>query len=219
MSRNFFIGFVDAPSITVIMLLQRTVRCAVVGRCGAVRAASSQVAMIKELRAQTNAPILDCKKALTAEGVDGDFAKAVDYLRAKGIASAMKRSGKAASEGAVGAVVDTVGSSIRGAVVEVRCQNVAQCTRMYSVGQHGQQHPCLPWRRGQPGWKGRVAGLQGRRDVAGLQGRRNGWMAWGSRVVWRGRAWQDGMGDRVARRGRDGGGINGCDGGYGWLHR
>ena len=175
------------------MLLQRTVRGAVVGRCGAVRAASSQVAMIKELRAQTNAPILDCKKSLTAEGVDGDFAKAVDYLRAKGIASAMKRSGKAASEGAVGAVVDTVGSSIRGAVVEVRCQNVAQCTRMYS----GTTRTAAPVSSLEEGsawveWAGgRVAGTQGCGRVAGTQ------------------EWMDGLG---FQSGVAGSGVAGWDG-------
>ena len=146
-------------------MLQRTVR-SVVGRCGAVRAASSQVAMIKELRAQTNAPILDCKKALTAEGVDGDFAKAVDYLRAKGIASAMKRSGKAASEGAVGAVVDTVGSSIRGAVVEVRCPSLAQCTSMYACNTDSP----LPFLGGGVSLGGRAGGR-----VAGTRGWMDGW--------------------------------------------
>jgi elongation factor Ts len=55
--------------------------------------------MIKELRAATNAGILDCRKALEASG--GDFQKAVDHLREKGLATAAKRADRVASQGAV----------------------------------------------------------------------------------------------------------------------
>jgi elongation factor Ts len=54
---------------------------------------------IKELREATGAGILDCRKAL--EQADGDFNKAVDFLREKGLAKAAKRSDREASEGAV----------------------------------------------------------------------------------------------------------------------
>jgi elongation factor Ts len=54
---------------------------------------------IKELRAATGAGILDCRKAL--EQADGDYKKAVDILREKGLAKAAKRSDRAASEGVV----------------------------------------------------------------------------------------------------------------------
>ena len=45
--------------------------------------------MIKELRAATSAPMLDCRKAL--QEADGNFDKAVDWLREKGMATAAKR--------------------------------------------------------------------------------------------------------------------------------
>ena len=55
--------------------------------------------MIKELRAATNAGILDCRKALTE--ADGDFQKAVNWLREKGMATAAKRADREASQGIV----------------------------------------------------------------------------------------------------------------------
>lgn len=55
--------------------------------------------MIKELREKTNAGILDCRKAL--QDADGDMQKALDYLREKGLATAMKRSSRTASEGVI----------------------------------------------------------------------------------------------------------------------
>lgn len=54
---------------------------------------------IKELRESTGAGILDCRKAL--EQAEGDFNKAVDFLREKGLAKAAKRSDREASEGMV----------------------------------------------------------------------------------------------------------------------
>ena len=53
--------------------------------------------MIKELRAATGAGILDCRKALTE--ANGDFQKAVDWLREKGMATAAKRADREASQG------------------------------------------------------------------------------------------------------------------------
>jgi elongation factor Ts len=52
--------------------------------------------MIKELRAATGAGILDCRKALTE--ANGDFEKAVDWLREKGMATAAKRADREASQ-------------------------------------------------------------------------------------------------------------------------
>ena len=54
---------------------------------------------IKELREATGAGILDCRKAL--EQADGDYKKAVDFLREKGLATAAKRADRQASEGVV----------------------------------------------------------------------------------------------------------------------
>jgi elongation factor Ts len=55
--------------------------------------------MIKELRTATGVGILDCRKAL--EQADGDFNKAVDFLREKGLATAAKRADRTASEGCI----------------------------------------------------------------------------------------------------------------------
>ncbi|HEX7393358.1 MAG TPA: translation elongation factor Ts [Anaerolineaceae bacterium] len=55
--------------------------------------------MIKQLREATGAGVLDCKSALTQ--ADGDFKKAVDFLREKGLAMAAKRADRKASDGVV----------------------------------------------------------------------------------------------------------------------
>lgn len=55
--------------------------------------------MIKQLREATSAGVLDCRKAL--EAADGDYAKAVDFLREKGLATAAKRADRQASDGVV----------------------------------------------------------------------------------------------------------------------
>jgi elongation factor Ts len=74
--------------------------------------------MIKKLRESTGAGVLDCRKAL--EQADGDFNKAVDFLREKGLATAAKRSGREASEG----VLDlyTHGNGRVGVMVEVNSE-------------------------------------------------------------------------------------------------
>ena len=56
-------------------------------------------AMVKQLREQTGAGMMDCKKALTA--TDGDMEKAVEFLREKGLAAAAKKAGRIAAEGLV----------------------------------------------------------------------------------------------------------------------
>lgn len=55
--------------------------------------------MIKQLREATGAGILDCRTAL--ENSNGDFDKALDFLREKGLATARKRSGRQVSEGTI----------------------------------------------------------------------------------------------------------------------
>ena len=74
--------------------------------------------MIKELRAATNAGVLDCRKALTE--ANGDFQKAVDWLREKGMATAAKRSDRAASNGVV--ELYSHGGGRVGVMVEVNCE-------------------------------------------------------------------------------------------------
>ncbi|HVK60879.1 MAG TPA: translation elongation factor Ts [Bdellovibrionales bacterium] len=60
---------------------------------------SISATMVRELREKTNAGMMDCKKALMETG--GDFEKAIDWLRAKGLSAAAKKSGRIAAEGAV----------------------------------------------------------------------------------------------------------------------
>jgi elongation factor Ts len=74
--------------------------------------------MIKQLREATSAGILDCRKAL--EQSDGDFDKAVTFLREKGLAMAAKRADRAASEGVV--ELYSHGNGRVGVMVEVNCE-------------------------------------------------------------------------------------------------
>lgn len=75
-------------------------------------------AMIKELRDATGCGILDCRAAL--RDADGDFDKANDILREKGLARAAKRAGKEASEGLI--EVYTHGEGRLAVMVEVNCE-------------------------------------------------------------------------------------------------
>lgn len=74
--------------------------------------------MIKELREATGVGILDCREALNHAG--GDFDKAVDYLREKGLARASKRAGREASDGIV--ELYSHGGGRVGVMVEVNCE-------------------------------------------------------------------------------------------------
>lgn len=65
---------------------------------------SITAAMVKELRDKTGAGMMDCKKALAETG--GDMEAAVDWLRAKGIAKADKKSGRTAAEGLIAVAFD-----------------------------------------------------------------------------------------------------------------
>lgn len=75
--------------------------------------------MVKELRDKTNAGMMDCKKALTE--TQGDMEKAVDFLRQKGLAVALKRAGRATSEGIVQTYIHAGGKL--GVMVEVVCES------------------------------------------------------------------------------------------------
>lgn len=72
--------------------------------------------MVKELRDNTGAGMMDCKKALTE--VDGDMEKAMEVLRQKGISSAEKKMGRIAAEGLVATAI----KGNKGAMVEVNCE-------------------------------------------------------------------------------------------------
>jgi elongation factor Ts len=73
---------------------------------------------IKDLRERTGAGMSDCKKALVEVG--GDIDKAIDYLRAKGLAKAAKKAGREATEGAVVSYIH--GGGRIGVLVEVNCE-------------------------------------------------------------------------------------------------
>lgn len=73
---------------------------------------------IKELREATGAGILDCRTAL--EQSEGDYEKAVDFLREKGLAKAAKKAGREASEGVI--ELYSHGNGRVGVIVEVNCE-------------------------------------------------------------------------------------------------
>ena len=73
---------------------------------------------VAELRARTNAGMMDCKKALVES--DGDFEKAAIWLREKGIAAAAKKQSRIASEGIVTSYIH-MGGKI-GVLVEINCE-------------------------------------------------------------------------------------------------
>jgi elongation factor Ts len=74
--------------------------------------------MVKELRERTSAGMMDCKAALTE--ADGDMEKAIDSLRKKGLASAVKKSGRVTSEGLVTSYIHAGGKI--GVLLEVNCE-------------------------------------------------------------------------------------------------
>ena len=71
---------------------------------------------VKELRERTGCGMMDCKKALTE--TNGDFDKAVDFLREKGLATAAKKASRIASEG----LVDILVEGNVGAMVEINSE-------------------------------------------------------------------------------------------------
>ena len=74
--------------------------------------------LVKELRQKTGAGIMDCKQALV-ENAD-DIAKAIDWLRQKGLASAGKKTGRITNEGVIGSYIHA-GNKI-GVLIEVNCE-------------------------------------------------------------------------------------------------
>jgi len=74
--------------------------------------------LVKQLREQTGAPMMDCKKALLESG--GDFEKAVTYLRQKSLATVTKKASRTTSDGLIAAYIHP-GSKI-GVMVELNCE-------------------------------------------------------------------------------------------------
>ena len=85
---------------------------------GAAAASAVSAAQVRELRDKTGAGMMDCKKALAEAG--GDVEAAVAVLRKKNAASAGRKAGRAAAEGAV--VTRVVDDGRRGLLLEVNCE-------------------------------------------------------------------------------------------------
>jgi elongation factor Ts len=73
---------------------------------------------VAELRGQTGAGLMDCKKALTES--EGDLEKAITILRKNGMASASKKAGRATSEGLIESYIHLGGKV--GVLIEVNCE-------------------------------------------------------------------------------------------------
>lgn len=73
---------------------------------------------VRELREKTGAGMMDCKKALTETA--GDFEKAMEWLRKKGLANADKKAGRTAAEGIVSSYIH--GDGKIGVLLEVNCE-------------------------------------------------------------------------------------------------
>jgi len=82
------------------------------------RAAQVSAKLVKQLRDKSGAGMMDCKKALAQSG--GDFDAAAETLRKKGLASADKKAGRVAAEGAVASYIHA-GARL-GVLVEVNCE-------------------------------------------------------------------------------------------------
>jgi elongation factor Ts len=72
---------------------------------------------VRDLREKTGAGMMECKKALVE--TTGDFEKAIDILRQKGLATAAKKAGRTASEGTVGCYIHM---DKLGVMIEVNCE-------------------------------------------------------------------------------------------------
>ena len=77
-----------------------------------------EASSVRELRDRTSAGVLDCKNAL--EEANGDFEKAGEILRTKGLAKAMKKGSRGTPEGRVGSYIHTNGKV--GVLIEVNCE-------------------------------------------------------------------------------------------------
>lgn len=73
---------------------------------------------VKELRERTGVGMMDCKKAL--QETNGDIDKAIDFLREKGLANAIKKAGRIAAEGIVESYIH--GGGRIGVLIEINCE-------------------------------------------------------------------------------------------------
>jgi elongation factor Ts len=76
--------------------------------------------LVKELREKSGVGMMDCKKALTEN--NGDIEQAIDWLRAKGLSKAAKKSDRVAAEGLVAVALDNSGAGGVGAAIELNSE-------------------------------------------------------------------------------------------------
>ncbi|XP_010937186.1 polyprotein of EF-Ts, chloroplastic [Elaeis guineensis] len=86
-------------------------------KVGAQNATTISAALVKQLREETGAGMMDCKKALAETG--GDIVKAQEFLRKKGLASAEKKASRATAEGRIGSYIH---DNRIGVLIEVNCE-------------------------------------------------------------------------------------------------
>src|SRR5687767_13871375 len=89
------------------------------GSKGTLCMAEITAQMVKDLREKSGAGMMDCKKALTESA--GDFEKALNLLRERGEAIALKRSSRKAKEGLIAAKLSD--DSRSGALIELNCES------------------------------------------------------------------------------------------------
>lgn len=94
---------------------------------------SISASMVKELREMTGSGMMDCKKALVE--TNGDLQKAVEYLREKGMAAAVKKAGRIAAEGTVTSYIH--GGGRIGVLMELNCETdfVAKTEKFQELAQ------------------------------------------------------------------------------------
>lgn len=94
-------------------------------------------AAVKDLRERTGAGMMECKKALTDAG--GDFEKAIDVLRQKGLASAAKKAARSASQGLIGSYIN---ADKIGVMIEINCETdfVAKTDDFQSLVKNVMEH-------------------------------------------------------------------------------
>ena len=116
-------------------------------------------ALVKQLREQTGAGMMDCKAALIE--IEGDIENATDWLRTKGLAAAAKKAGRLASEGLIGLEAD----GRRGVVVEVNSETdfVARNQDFQALVAHDRQACAAERRRPRPPAPGHRAGERAQR--------------------------------------------------------
>ena len=120
--------------------------------------AAITAALIKQVREDTGAGMLDVKKALTE--AEGDVARAKEIIRAKGIAAAGKREGRKAQEGTIASKVVETANGETGYAVELNSETdfVAKTPKFVEFTEDP---------RGRSGRCGRVRASRGHREVPG----------------------------------------------------